>query len=79
MNLLVDNELIGVMIDRFGKRIRLIKVDDEHFKITVKVAVSPQFMGWILALGNQVKITGPDDVVELIKEKVEAIYQKYQS
>ena len=79
VDLLVDNELIGVMIDRFGKRIRVIKVDDEHFKITVKVAVSPQFIGWILALGNQVKITGPDDVVEMIKEKVEAIYQNYQS
>lgn len=79
VELLVDNELIGVMIDRFGKRIRVIKIDDEHFKITVKVAVSPQFIGWILALGNQVKITGPDDVVELIKEKVEAIYHNYQS
>jgi len=77
VELLVDNELIGVMIDRFGKRIRVIKVDDEHFRITVKVAVSPQFVGWILALGDQVKITGPDEVVELMKEKVEAIYHNY--
>ena len=77
VDLLVDNELIGVMIDRFGKRVRVIPVDEGHFKTTVKVAVSPQFIGWILALGNQVKITGPDEVVEMMKEKVEVIYQNY--
>ncbi len=78
VELLVDNGLIGVMIDRFGKRIRVIPVDESHFKTTVKVAASPQFIGWILALGDQVKITGPDEVVELMKKKVEAIYHTYQ-
>ena len=77
VELLVDNELIGVMIDRFGKRIRVIPVDESRFKTTVKVAVSPQFIGWVLALGNKVKITAPDEVVQTMKNIVNELSYVY--
>ena len=77
VELLVDNELIGVMIDRFGKRVRVIPVDENHFRTIVKVAVSPQFMGWMLALGDKIKIIGPEDVANHLMKHVEAIYHMY--
>ena len=77
VELLVDNELIGVMIDRFGKRVRVIPVDENHFRTIDKVAVSPQFMGWMLALGDKIKIIGPEDVANHLMKHVEAIYHMY--
>ena len=77
VELLVNNELIGVMIDRFGKRIRISPVDEDHFKTTVKVAVSPQFIGWVLALGDSIRVLMPDDVMNMIKEKTETLYKLY--
>ena len=78
VELLVDNELIGVMIDRFGKRIRVIPVDENHFKTIVKVAVSPQFLGWLLALGDKIKVINPTDVESLVKKKILAIQKLYK-
>ena len=51
-----DNALAGVMIDRFGKDISMIRLDDKKFAVNVEVAVSRQFLAWIIGLGEGVKI-----------------------
>ena len=75
----VHNRLIGVMIDRFGKDIMIIPAGKEHFRINVKVAVSGQFFGWIFALRENVKILGPESVVEKMKEQIREIGKLYQT
>ena len=72
-----DNDLVGVMIDRFGKDIIIAPAGENRFRITVNVAVSPQFFGWIIALGEGVKIVGPKDVVEWMKEEARRLAQQY--
>lgn len=34
-----DNSFAGVMIDRFGKDVSIIRLDDKHFVVNVEVAV----------------------------------------
>ena len=58
------NYLSNVIVDQFGKDIHMIPVDDEHFTVRVDVAVSYQFFGWIVALGGDAVIVGPDRVKE---------------
>lgn len=65
------NYMCGVFIDRFGKDITIMKVDDEHSVINVNVNVSPQFFGWIFSLGKDVKVVGPENVVEEMKKQAE--------
>lgn len=65
------NYMCGVFIDRFGKDITIMKVDDAHSVINVNVNVSPQFFGWIFSLGKDVKVVGPEDVVEEMKKQAE--------
>ena len=71
-----DNSMAGVLIDRFGKDIMLIPQDGGRFRATVDVAVSDQFLGWIVALGT-VKIVGPEAVVKKMWAKVEALSSQY--
>lgn len=71
-----DNVMAGVLIDRFGKDIMLIPQDEEHFRVTVDVAVSDQFLGWVIAL-RQVKIVGPEVVVEKMKLLSEHLIEQY--
>ena len=73
-----ENQFAGVMIDRFGKDVSMVKRDENHFAISPKVAVSPQFIGWIIGLGDGVKVTGPEDVVKTIKETFAAGYKMYK-
>ena len=74
-----ENGMVGILIDRFGKDIPIQPVDAEHFRTSVVVAVSSQFLGWIMALGDGVRITGPDKVVDRMKEEIRRISQMYEA
>lgn len=72
-----DNNLAGVVIDRFGREITFFTLDDNHFEVKVRVAVSRQFFGWLIALGAGVEVTGPECVIEKIRKIGEEIGNKY--
>ena len=58
------NSLINVVIDRFGKDTMLIPDGDAHFNFTVRVAVSPMFLSWVMGFGNKAKILYPQSVAD---------------
>lgn len=72
-----ENEMVGVLIDRFGKDIFIKPVDGDHFQTNVNVIVSGQFLGWILGLGGRVKIMAPDEVVSVVKEEILKLSKQY--
>ena len=77
VKLLVDNSLVGVILDRFGKDVMLIPADEGHFTVNVDVHVSGQFLGWIFSLGEQVKILSPEGVAEQMKQEAERLMRQY--
>lgn len=72
------NDKIGVVVDRFGKDIVVSKCDENSFKVTVSVNVSPQFLGWVFALGEDVKILGPKSVVSQFKKHCKKVSKLYK-
>ena len=66
------NYMCGVFLDRFGKDITFRKVDDVRSELSVDVNVSPQFFGWIFSLGKDVRVTGPSEVVDQMREAARA-------
>lgn len=77
VEMVFHNSLIDTVIDKFGKEVWLSPVDDYHFKITVPVAVSPQFFGWVFGLGGKATIVGPKSVVKKMKDMLENVKEKY--
>ena len=73
-----ENSLVGAIIDRFGQGVSIVPTDENHFVAHAKVAVSRHFFGWIIALGEGVRITGPDEVVRQMKEEVERLRRQYE-
>ena len=78
VKLLCENSFIGVIIDRFGKDVMPIRIDDNHFTVVVDVAVSQQFIGWIFGLGTGVTVIEPKGVVRQIKTEIERLKQQYK-
>lgn len=78
VRLLVDNELAGVMIDRFGKDVMMIPSGEDHFTVNVDVRVSRQFLGWVFSLGEQVEILSPEEVRTAMKEEIQKHMRQYQ-
>ena len=71
------NELVGVVIDRFGKDIMIIPKGKDHFTAVVEVAASPHFFGWVFSIGDGLKITAPEAVMEQVRSEVERLRVQY--
>lgn len=77
VELICKNDKADIVFDRFGLDIPVVKVDDDHFKTKVDVAISDLFFGWIMAIPD-VKIIGPSDVVDRMREMIEKKREMYQ-
>jgi len=62
VTLLCENEMSNVIVDQFGHKVKMVPVDEGHFRVNVEVAVSPQFFGWVLVTSGKVKIEKPEEV-----------------
>ena len=71
-------ELVGVVLDRFGREVILVPEGEQFFTVTVQAVVSPQFLGWIFGLGDGVKIKSPDWAADMMREQLSAVAQLYQ-
>ncbi len=72
-------DLVGVFLDRFGRGIPINPSEKQDWYETyVDVAVSDQFLGWIFALGQDVEILSPGNVVRQFKEEILVRYNIYK-
>ena len=69
--------LVNVVVDRFGKDTMMIPDGDEHFLFTVRVAVSPMFLSWVIGFGNKAKILYPQSVVDRCRELCREAMEQY--
>ena len=69
------NEIIGVILDRFGTDTMIVPVDGRQFRVHVLVAVSQQFFGWVTGIGDKLRIVGPEHVRKEYKEYLLKIIQ----
>ncbi len=72
-----ENEFAGILIDRFGKEIHIIKVDDGHFRTAVEVVPSKLFISWVMSFGGGIRITAPDSVLESVRELLTTLEKTY--
>lgn len=73
-----ENRFAGVVIDRFGKNVSFIRTDKDHFTVNVNVAVSVQFLAWVIALGEGARIVGPESVVAKMRNEVIRLVNQYK-
>ena len=54
----------GLVWDRFGQDIIMVPDGEDCFTVTITVALSPQFYGWLCGLNNAVVLAGPQSAVD---------------
>ena len=70
-------DMVGALIDRFGKDLTIIPQDGDRFTATVEVSMSRHFIAWIIALGDGVRITGPSELVEEMRAEARRLTALY--
>ena len=71
--------MVGIFLDRFGRDIMLVPDGKERFHVSLPVSVSPQFFGWIAALGSDVVIERPASVKDQFRDYLKDILNAYET
>ena len=69
---------VNAVIDKFGRDILLIPDGEEHFVFTVKVAVSPMFLSWVVGFGKDARILHPQAVIDQCRNMCLEALGQYQ-
>lgn len=77
VTMLVDNELVGVIADKFGGDIFIVKENENQFRFSAKISISSQFYAWVFGLGGGVKILSPQKVVDGFKHHLDEVCRNY--
>ena len=56
------NDLMDVIVDRFGESVNTTELGSNCFKAIVDISISPTFYGWVFGFGNKMSILAPIDV-----------------
>lgn len=70
--------LVDAIFDLFGETTRILSDGEETVRFTVDVQVSALFFGWCCSFGEKVKLLGPDNIIEQLKEYNETIKNQYE-
>ena len=79
VELICRNDLLETMLDRFGDRIKVQKVDDESFLLRTNAVVSDGLAAWVLQFGGRVTVKMPNELINSVKMKAEEIIKKYSN
>jgi len=69
VKLRVHNQLAGAIIDRFGKDTIMIADGGQHFIVSVRVAISPVFYGWLFQFGELCTVLSPQGLKDELKRR----------
>lgn len=73
-----ENQMADVIVDRFGDQVSLVPDGPDHFTCSVRLAVSPQFYGWLFGLGGGIQLLSPAWAAEELRQALRRSLDQYQ-
>jgi len=68
--ILFENNLINVVLDRFGKDVIMNPGKEGFIEVSVDVPINSVFLGWMLQFGKRAAILAPDRLINAMKELI---------
>lgn len=62
-----SDKLIGVVYDKFGENVKMVRTGEHTIVASVDVRISPTFWGWMFQFGDHMKILSPANIAEEYK------------
>ena len=76
--LLVDEEIMGAVIDRFGKDVESVPTGEKQARVYATVMKSPVLFGWLAQFGGRVRIEKPTALAQEYRAYLEDIVAAYE-
>lgn len=79
IEILAHNDLVDIIIDKFGENVKMTVHGKEYFITKVKVQISPVFFSWCCMFGNKLKVISPQNIIKDIKKHIEEVRGNYSN
>ena len=74
----MDERLVSVARDKFGDDMDVYPAGEGKAKVYAKAPLTPQFYGWLLQMGSDVRILSPSRAVEEYKTYLTDALKPYE-
>lgn len=72
-------DMIGVMIEKFGENLIILKdKDKDYFHTAQSIRVSKKFFAWLLSYDGNIKLIAPEAIVQDFKEYIKRNLKNYE-
>ena len=72
-----SNDLINVVIDRFGTDANIKAKDSDSFILKTQATMSEGLVQWLMRFGHRVTVIHPETLVNRMKEEAKIFYENY--
>ncbi|WP_420796926.1 helix-turn-helix transcriptional regulator [Alkalihalobacterium alkalinitrilicum] len=72
------NQLLNVVIDRFGLDVNIRPHTEETFRITTNAVISDGLVRWLLTWGSDAKVISPPSLVTRMKAEAGKLFRHYE-
>ena len=77
VTILFEPSIWSDIFDRFGDDIKIVRLDEKTYSVTVQVQVSKTFFAWVVGTQGKVKIKSSQSVVDEFNAFVSNIKEEY--
>ena len=75
VTLTVAKEAMNAVVDRFGRDVHTVAIDQDHARVSAMVMISPTLYGWLAQFGNQIQVEQPRELVEGYRAHLQKILE----
>lgn len=72
-------EMSNAVLDQFGTNYIVKEVNDDTFTISIRTAITPTLISWIMQYGNKVKVIAPEELKRELVETAKGVIAQYES
>ena len=73
----IDLKIANILFDQFGKDILINKVNEEFFSVSLRTAISPTLISWLLQFYKEITILSPKELIEEVRAIAKHIEETY--
>ena len=72
-----DN-MIGMLYDKYGEKLKIRRLDNRLCEAELDVQLSPPFWSWLFMVQEDLRLVGPDDLVDMFRARLRTVTEKYE-
>lgn len=72
-----SDRLMGVLYDKFGEDLHIVRIDSRFCEASALVQISPPFWSWLFMFSGELQIVEPEDLVRQYAEKLRQAADAY--